>query len=226
MLVNVTGGPDMTLLEVDEACNAISSEVDPEANTIFGAAFDDSLSGKIRVSVVATGMDGAAMSAIEPKPARITSPGPRPLIAPTSTSTPEPEPAIAEAAIEQPELISEAAYEEAPVAEEPQPVATLIDRAVEELQAEPETAATDTEADAEEPDLLHIPSRRQPPQKSGWLSLFGARRYEGPAEEEPVPQFRNKNAAVEARTTASAQPVEDAETDDLEIPSFLRRLAN
>ena len=226
VLVNVTGGPDMTLLEVDEACNAISSEVDPEANTIFGAAFDDSLSGKIRVSVVATGMDGAAMSAIEPKPARITSPGPRPLIAPTSTSTPEPEPAIAEAAIEQPELISEAAYEEAPVAEEPQPVATLIDRAVEELQAEPETAATDTEADAEEPDLLHIPSRRQPPQKSGWLSLFGARRYEGPAEEEPVPQFRNKNAAVEARTTASAQPVEDAETDDLEIPSFLRRLAN
>src|ERR1051326_4100327 len=40
VLVNVTGGPDMTLLEVDEACNAISEQVDPDANTIFGAAFD------------------------------------------------------------------------------------------------------------------------------------------------------------------------------------------
>ena len=57
VLVNVTGGLDMTLLEVDEAANAISSEVDPDANIIFGAAFDPALEGKIRVSVVATGMD-------------------------------------------------------------------------------------------------------------------------------------------------------------------------
>ena len=58
VLVNVTGGLDMTLLEVDEAANAISEQVDPEANIIFGAAFDPSLDGMIRVSVVATGMDG------------------------------------------------------------------------------------------------------------------------------------------------------------------------
>ncbi|EGF93371.1 cell division protein FtsZ [Asticcacaulis biprosthecium C19] len=61
VLVNVTGGLDMTLHEVDEAANAISSEVDPEANIIFGAAFDPSLDGKLRVSVVATGMDGVAL---------------------------------------------------------------------------------------------------------------------------------------------------------------------
>src|SRR3569623_2053675 len=61
VLVNVTGGLDMTLLEVDEAANAISEQVDPEANIIFGAAFDPTLEGKIRVSVVATGMDSAAM---------------------------------------------------------------------------------------------------------------------------------------------------------------------
>ena len=61
VLVNVTGGLDMTLHEVDEAANAISSEVDPEANIIFGAAFDPSLEGKLRVSVVATGMDGVAL---------------------------------------------------------------------------------------------------------------------------------------------------------------------
>ena len=57
VLVNITGGLDMTLLEVDEAANAISAEVDGDANIIFGAAFDPALEGKIRVSVVATGMD-------------------------------------------------------------------------------------------------------------------------------------------------------------------------
>src|SRR3982751_6494876 len=67
VLVNVTGGLDMTLLEVDEAANAISEQVDPEGNIIFGAAFDPSLDGMIRVSVVATGMDGASIAAIEPK---------------------------------------------------------------------------------------------------------------------------------------------------------------
>ena len=63
VLVNVTGGLDMTLLEVDEAANAISSEVDPDANIIFGAAFDPSLEGKIRVSVVATGMESPVRAA-------------------------------------------------------------------------------------------------------------------------------------------------------------------
>src|SRR5690606_7810395 len=67
VLVNITGGLDMTLLEVDEAANAIASEVDGDANIIFGAAFDPSLDGKIRVSVVATGMDEAVMSQIEPQ---------------------------------------------------------------------------------------------------------------------------------------------------------------
>ena len=53
------------------------------------------------------------------------------------------------------------------------------------------------------------------------------RRPEPTHEEEPQPQFRNKQAGTtELRTTASAQPVEEAEQDDLEIPSFLRRLAN
>ncbi len=83
VLVNVTGGLDMTLLEVDEAANAISSEVDPDANIIFGAAFDPSLDGKIRVSVVATGMDGGVAQASEPPVARKPLQAP-PLKAPVS----------------------------------------------------------------------------------------------------------------------------------------------
>jgi cell division protein FtsZ len=57
MLINISGGKDMTLFEADEAANRVRDEVDPEANIIFGATFDDSLAGKMRVSVVATGID-------------------------------------------------------------------------------------------------------------------------------------------------------------------------
>ncbi|KAF0146579.1 MAG: cell division protein FtsZ [Rhodospirillaceae bacterium] len=57
VLINITGGPDMTLYEVDEAANRIRDEVDPDANIIFGSTFDERLEGKIRVSVVATGID-------------------------------------------------------------------------------------------------------------------------------------------------------------------------
>ena len=56
ILINIAGGADLTLYEVDEAANRIRREVDPEANIIFGASFDESLEGSIRVSVVATGI--------------------------------------------------------------------------------------------------------------------------------------------------------------------------
>lgn len=56
ILINITGGYDMTLFEVDEAANRIREEVDSEANIIFGSTFDDRLNGKVRVSVVATGI--------------------------------------------------------------------------------------------------------------------------------------------------------------------------
>lgn len=57
VLVNMTGGPDMTLFEADLAVNAIKREVDSNANIIFGSAFNEDMKGKIRISVVATGID-------------------------------------------------------------------------------------------------------------------------------------------------------------------------
>ncbi len=61
LLINITGGSDMTLFEVDEAANRVREEVDPEANIIFGSAFSDAMEGRMRVSVVATGIDVQAM---------------------------------------------------------------------------------------------------------------------------------------------------------------------
>jgi cell division protein FtsZ len=56
LLISITGGPDLTLYEVDEAATRIREEVDAEANIILGATFDETLEGTMRVSVVATGL--------------------------------------------------------------------------------------------------------------------------------------------------------------------------
>ena len=58
LLINITGGNDLTLFEVDQSVNKIRAEVDPEAELIFGAIKDESMNGKIRVSIVATALDG------------------------------------------------------------------------------------------------------------------------------------------------------------------------
>jgi cell division protein FtsZ len=59
VLINITGGYDMTLFEVDEAANRIRKEVDEDANIIFGTSVDEGMNGRVRVSVVATGIDVA-----------------------------------------------------------------------------------------------------------------------------------------------------------------------
>ncbi len=60
VLINIAGGMDLTLFEVDQAANRIREEVDSEANIIFGSVFDQRLDGRMRVSVVATGIDAEA----------------------------------------------------------------------------------------------------------------------------------------------------------------------
>jgi len=71
LLISITGGKDLTLYEVDEAATRIREEVDQDANIIVGATFDETLDGIIRVSVVATGIDQAALRPITAPEARI-----------------------------------------------------------------------------------------------------------------------------------------------------------
>jgi cell division protein FtsZ len=66
LLISITGGKDLTLYEVDEAATRIREEVDPDANIIVGATFDESLEGIIRVSVVATGIDHSVIKHNQP----------------------------------------------------------------------------------------------------------------------------------------------------------------
>jgi cell division protein FtsZ len=70
VLINITGGYDLTLFELDEAANIIREKVDPDANIIVGSTLDTSMEGMIRVSVVATGIDATTMKADMPVPRR------------------------------------------------------------------------------------------------------------------------------------------------------------
>ena len=94
VLINITGGYDMTLFELDEAANEIRREVDTEANIILGSTFDPELEGRIRVSVVAAGVsEQSAAVAIAPSIATQAMPDiPVVVSQPTPTPTPEPAP--------------------------------------------------------------------------------------------------------------------------------------
>jgi len=72
VLINITGGEDITLFEVDEAATRIRAEVDQEAHIIVGSAFDKDLQGKMRVSVVATGIDADAARLPQPTMLNVT----------------------------------------------------------------------------------------------------------------------------------------------------------
>ncbi len=66
VLINITGSKDITLPELDEAANIIKEEVGDDANIIFGSSYDDNLQGKIRVSIVVTGINGNDERKLEP----------------------------------------------------------------------------------------------------------------------------------------------------------------
>ncbi len=78
VLINITGGPDMTLFEVDEAANRIREEVDSEANIVFGSTFDDAMEGLLRVSVVATGIEAESVVSPRPLPSGLSTLTPKP----------------------------------------------------------------------------------------------------------------------------------------------------
>jgi cell division protein FtsZ len=112
VLINITGGYDLTLFELDEAANIIREKVDPEANIIVGSTMDTSMEGRIRVSVVATGIDASASNKADVPVAR------RSMGAPLTLSPmhqPEAPRAVAPAYVPAPEPVMEerTAFEDA-----------------------------------------------------------------------------------------------------------------
>ena len=130
VIISITGGDDMRLMEVDEAANHIRELVDPDANIIWGSAFNNDLDGKIRVSVVATGIGAEEVMPI-PQPAKVftfpavraaepprTEVAPEPELPPITLTAPEPAPAEAAPAHEAEAASADELTLDAPMAED------------------------------------------------------------------------------------------------------------
>jgi cell division protein FtsZ len=253
VLINITGGPDLMLFEVEQAANRIRAEVDPDANIIFGNTILEDMEGRIRVSVVATGIDAELIKM--PLTEKV-----RPLHPHLNLKTP---PRVAQPI---------------PVAAAPAPVANPVHARVESLATQmganpaaaersvaddyvlggadaPEVApqmapasgryaATESYRPLEQQPLAH----RSEKKSSGW-GFFGRKKTASDMRAEPAPEPRASMPAAErAAPRATAQPMPPLpqaaqgheaprnNADDLfpdhkrdeqfEIPAFLRRQSN
>lgn len=139
VLINITGGYDLTLFELDEAANKIREKVDPDANIIVGSTLDTGMEGQMRVSVVATGIDAIAKSSDVPLPRRsmaapltppaaqeeapVAAPAPAPEVAATPAPVEAPA-AVAAPSTPEPSLFEDMPEQEPFVAEQAAPAAT------------------------------------------------------------------------------------------------------
>lgn len=209
VLINITGGYDLTLFELDEAANVIREKVDPDANIIVGSTLDTSMEGMIRVSVVATGIDATKPAQEMPVPRRSMA---APL--PASFSAPEPAPAPAPrreapqpmAAAPAPQPVPQpAAPQHAPV----EPAASLFDPAASQSY---ETDGYADEDDVPPPAYRPQPQPRPMAAHDQDAAAFVAPRPRAPGTPSPealarLQQAVAKNPAQAARPgMAAAQP--------------------
>ncbi|WP_243612282.1 cell division protein FtsZ [Shimia aestuarii] len=104
VLINITGGHDLTLFELDEAANRIREEVDPDANIIVGSTLDDTLEGAMRVSVVATGIDASEVHSDIPVRRPLAQPLNPHVLEDAAHHAVQPEPEVARDPIAEPEV--------------------------------------------------------------------------------------------------------------------------
>ncbi|MBK5264857.1 MAG: cell division protein FtsZ [Alphaproteobacteria bacterium] len=214
VIISITGGEDMRLMEVDEAANHIRELVDPDANIIWGSAFNDALEGKIRVSVVATGIDsdadtGQSRTQAFTFPGRAAAPQPAALTPDIESLTP-PKP-IAAASEVSPGFESYAPAEKNTA--DPVPADTdedeLLLSAIAEVPGESDAAAIESEPVSAEVETPAEPIRPAPRVSNGGGTLF---------------ERMSNLSRGSSRVVASEE--EDDTKSDLDIPRFLNRQNN
>ena len=185
LLINITGSEStMTLLEVDEAVNRILEQVDAETDMIFGSTFDESLGDRIRISVVATGID--AENLVQHRPVPVTQPVQKPI------AVPEPEEAAVAAAAEIAEVTPPAASEPV-IAETPMAAPAMAAAGsdmlalMEEPQPQPEPATPEL---AIAPEDSFIPPPPVYPEQRGTAEPFAAAALANGTEPDHEPKRR------------------------------------
>ncbi|MDB5696793.1 MAG: cell division protein FtsZ [Sphingomonas bacterium] len=221
VIISITGGDDMRLLEVDEAANHIRDLVDPDANIIWGSAFNQELEGRIRVSVVATGIEAVARPAAQSQPEtnRFSFGGGR-REEPQSFRPSEAQPAAPASAPEpEPEV--------AALGSEPTDVGAVADQQPETADAADEELVLGTEA------IVATPPKTFSDDAYGAPPADADRRRIAPGSEaedvptKPAPRVKLGGTLFERMSAArSAQREDRAAEDAVDIPSFLGKQGN
>jgi cell division protein FtsZ len=252
VIVSITGGEDMRLMEVDEAASHIKELVDPDANIIWGSAFNNNLDGKIRVSVVATGIEADASQMPEParvfafpptrteKPAPVAVVAPEPLVIAPPMPVVREEPLVADVEGDIPSFLraeAEVAEETATVAVDEDAVEAPLDL-IEEPAAEDETVLELSPVE-EEADELVLATEEATPEAA---IVYGA---EAPVDdtrpswmtnmthaepEKAAPRIATAGGTLFERMSniarGAAKAGTEQGTDPLDIPRFLNRQNN
>ena len=244
VIVSITGGDDMRLMEVDEAANHIRQLVDPDANIIWGSAFNDNLEGKIRVSVVATGIEADARPTRPRRPCRAPSPSPhrkrlKSRAGRGGSWADTPPETLAQPAAYEPEA-------EEPVAEAEAPVVTDAAPESDELVLDSETEVPEIPVFGDEPEAetAEEAPAAEPSPRRRWLSPGAAAPLvpsasETPAEAPAEPVDSAESAAPAPRVklggtlfermssvTRGAAREDEPDKDAVDIPRFLHRQNN
>jgi cell division protein FtsZ len=241
VLINITGGADMTLFEVDQAANRIRAEVDPDANIIFGGTLLENMEGRLRVSVVATGIEAEAMAKMPPNVEQL-----RPRQRPASLNKlnasralPGETPPAAAAMWPQTFTAMDEVKAQVPAVERAQisPIEPLILGNEEPAPVEEDAPVIPAVA-RPQPMREIMPEPKVEPKRRRFFGSWSERKPE--VRTEPAPMQR---AAPQARATvqvmgrAQAEPQRAAQSaqpefpdmnpqEDFEIPAFLRRQSN
>jgi cell division protein FtsZ len=234
VLISITGGADMTLFEVDEAANRIREEVDPEANIVFGSTFDEDLQGRMRVSVVATGIDAeisrmanAAVDAVQPAQPRRSAE----IIEMPTPSTHQP--SVASAAPAEPAIPNYASTLATPAAAR----ATYQQREEHGFVAPPPIQAGPRSQSGPDPLMSIRAAELREPAKAHKTSMNPFQWLRGTKAEPPreTPEARTQANLKNIRASAGPEMPRSepprrgqglSEEDYLDIPAFLRRQAN
>jgi len=207
VLINITGGRDLTLYEVDEAASLIRGQVDEDANIIVGSALDNDLDGIVRVSVVATGVNTEYVMETKPIPTRYV------------------EEVTAEDAYEEDEFAIEDEYEEEvayapqPAAPQPAPQPVPQQQAPAYVAPKPYPPKIQAPQPAPQPQPQYVPQPAPAPErqlKNVVKKPFG---FFGLKKQKPAPAPVVKRQAPQQ----SGDLFGDNMDEELEIPSFLRR---
>ncbi|MGI3170784.1 cell division protein FtsZ [Pseudooceanicola sp. C21-150M6] len=229
VLINITGSEDLTLFELDEAANRIREEVDPEANIIVGSTLDPNMQGKMRVSVVATGIDVSDDAREIPTPRRRTNAVAAP-VEPAQPAQPAAERPAAVVAEREAEVEADvpvfnaAEYEPQAARPAPQPVARPVEEPT--LFAEYEEEYEDSAEEESIPAPAYRPQAVQPPAQET-VAARAADEFVAPSAKTGEPNadtLARLQAAVNKKHQRPAEHTASEEKPRFGINSLINRM--